>query len=855
MKKFAMLPLVLLLLTSCNGGNSSMSNSQNSNSLDNSIIAEADENLKTFPYEIRDTYDNVFKDDKMPGAEVVWGADPFVYRFDGMYYLYVTTGGPNLNVWKSEDLLKWENVGNVLQVGAPNQQSPWAPEVTYINGKFYLISSFAGVAHTIFTSDSPVGPFTPLSNTPIDNAQIDGSFFIDKDEKVYCTIASSSGIKVFQMKDDMSGFKESKYGQYYLYNNTELGVWNEGPYITLRDGHYYLTWTGVGCYQPSYRVHYNYLDSGSVFAINAFEQRCENVLLDTSMEWNGLGHSANFLGPDLDSYYIGYHSSERKYESTGFISTSKPRFFNYSRLSFNGSTMVADHAKKENNFVPRMPEFSTRGTKGFETVGDFLLSNTASNDTFSVEYNVKGGNQTMVFAYQDENNYGYANFENNSVVIRKKVNGNAQDVLTVPLNRQYDFSKLHTLRLGYKDGELAVYFDTVEKVCDYKCEFNGGKVGYLNNNLGEIGYTAYSNVAHGSSDQEEYTREVTLANQYQENASILREGSGLVEIEKDENVVNPTQFAHTYNLHLENKNDRGTFLTYFDEEQEVFVDLRVPSSMSGKKVGIKVNNEAVEEFTVENLSSDNQEYVVQLGKVKVNAGRNYISIVAIDSPIDFSRIHYQKAVHTEEFKMKATLKAMNGNLTWYEYGAKTMKYTNDGLYSNGKDSNFARVKNGEDLYNTTIEATVVIKQTVSQRINDPSVPSDNLTKPSNDRFAAGIVLGVNNYEYFRSNESGYASSDINSLEGMYLGINSEKIFLRDCNYSDSENVFEMKKKFALDKEYTLKMVQEGKKITAYLDGEKLCEYYSSNLSPRGNAGCYSYYLESLYTNLTIESNK
>ena len=206
MKKTRILPLLLLLLTSCNGGNgSSMQSNQSSNNvLDTTIIDKANENLNSFDYEVRDKYDNVFKDDKMPGAETIWGADPFVYRYDGMYYLYVTSGGTNLFSWKSEDLINWDFVGNILEIGAPNQHSPWAPEITYINGTFYLISSFAGVAHTIFTSDSPVGPFKPLSNTPIDSGQIDGSFFIDKDEKVYCTIASSTGIMVYQMTDDMS---------------------------------------------------------------------------------------------------------------------------------------------------------------------------------------------------------------------------------------------------------------------------------------------------------------------------------------------------------------------------------------------------------------------------------------------------------------------------------------------------------------------------------------------------------------------------------------------------------------------------------------------------------------------------
>ena len=88
------------------------------------------------------------------------------------------------------------------------------------------------------------------------------------------------GILVKKMKDDFSDFKSSKFDTYY--KNTKLGRWNEGPYITKRFNNYYLTWTGVDCYAPSYRVNYNFYDGKSVdniFNSMAFEQQGGSLLL------------------------------------------------------------------------------------------------------------------------------------------------------------------------------------------------------------------------------------------------------------------------------------------------------------------------------------------------------------------------------------------------------------------------------------------------------------------------------------------------------------------------------------------------------------------------------------------------
>ena len=72
-------------------------------------------------------------------------ADPYVFRFNGMYYLYSTTQSstPHMRAWKSRDMLHWEQcTGEGLQTGWVSNDSclahAYAPEVYYFNGKFYM---------------------------------------------------------------------------------------------------------------------------------------------------------------------------------------------------------------------------------------------------------------------------------------------------------------------------------------------------------------------------------------------------------------------------------------------------------------------------------------------------------------------------------------------------------------------------------------------------------------------------------------------------------------------------------------------------------------------------------------------
>ena len=104
-------------------------------------------------------------------------ADPFVMQYDGVYYLYCTN--PDLRCWKSTDLIHWDLCGPVISDDIFPGLVPFAPEVTYWNGKFYLYTSPSGTGHYVLESISPEGPFSPITNNLKHN--IDGSVFIDDD--------------------------------------------------------------------------------------------------------------------------------------------------------------------------------------------------------------------------------------------------------------------------------------------------------------------------------------------------------------------------------------------------------------------------------------------------------------------------------------------------------------------------------------------------------------------------------------------------------------------------------------------------------------------------------------------------
>jgi len=122
--------------------------------------------------------------------------DPFVLPVlsEQRYYLYGTMGqytwgdtAIGFDCYTSADLHTWEGPFSVFRppAGFWADRSFWAPEVHAYAGRYFMFASFKapGVCRgtQILASDSPLGPFRPLSAgpvTPPDWECLDGTLFV-----------------------------------------------------------------------------------------------------------------------------------------------------------------------------------------------------------------------------------------------------------------------------------------------------------------------------------------------------------------------------------------------------------------------------------------------------------------------------------------------------------------------------------------------------------------------------------------------------------------------------------------------------------------------------------------------------
>lgn len=220
-------------------------------------------------------------------------ADPFVLRHDGRYYLYATN--PGIRCWSSDDLLDWRPEGPTIAADTFPGLVPFAPEVVYDNGAFFLYTSPSGQGHTVLRSESPTGPFDPVTDN-VGHA-IDGNVFVDDDGSRYFYWASDEGIRGCVMPSP------TEFGE-TVSTGIHMNGWTEGPFVSKRDGGYLMTLTGNHYLSPGYRIDAAFSDQ----PLTGYRPNPLNPLLvGTTGAAVGLGHSSSVLGPDLVSTWMAYH--------------------------------------------------------------------------------------------------------------------------------------------------------------------------------------------------------------------------------------------------------------------------------------------------------------------------------------------------------------------------------------------------------------------------------------------------------------------------------------------------------------------------------------------------------------------
>ncbi|MGM9647034.1 MAG: family 43 glycosylhydrolase [Eubacteriales bacterium] len=750
--------------------------------------------------------------------------DPFVMRYNGSYYLYITSTGQGICCWKSDDLVKWSYKGLCAREKVSN--GSYAPEVVYYNGKFYLYTSPNGNGHYVFTSDSPTGPFKVATDNM--GMSIDGSVFIDNDGKWYFYTAGGNAIQAYTMSSPTTMKFSSSLSA------TSMGGWTEGPMVVYHDGYYYMTYTGNHFMSLTYRIDYA-TSNRSPLAFNASDNN--PLLISTDEEIHHIGHNSTFKGPDLDSYYIAYHS---------MTDNGYNRDVNIDRIVFNGTSVEVMGPTITKQQAPDMPDiyayfkdgetldgWTLNGSFGDSggmslSSGSTLITNSRFLGNYTAEFNVEsipnGGMAGAIFSYTDASNFGTCLFDpaSQKVIITITVNGEStvQEVdMIQSFKEKVKFDCIQSLQIEKKGSTYTFYMNDRQLGKIKDCALPGGSIGYIaQGTSASFGFIGCTGAVGGQGAADEYKS--------------ISEMNGLIP-------------ADTYTI--------GTFPTEANNKVEAVV------AVEGNVLNYRVlaSAEAYYDLSAIYFTGDKNSNAV----MEVYVDGAYIQDVSLAGCKGYSTavsrgIPMTKGQHTISFKIKSgnasfsafhLLKSDQVSALEIDYAnAKDGNvYTDGGWFiAGGKLSISGDPCTGKRLYGDKNwgDYTVEVEITPGSSVN------------------AGVLVRATNPgtttqspTYAESNASdSEANAGTDWLEGYYIGVSKNNVVLAKQSYNYTQ-LKTAKISFQSGTTYTLKVVCEGANIKVYVDGTLYIDYIDTQPYMQGMVGVRTYKDNASYDNFKVST--
>lgn len=711
--------------------------------------------------------------------------DPYILRYDGRYYLYVSTHDYKIGVkcWSSDNLVDWKYEGLVTE--EKKTLGAYAPEVIYWDGYFYMYTSPAGKGHYVLQSDSPTGPFKLISDNI--GMSIDGSVFIDDNAKWYFYYASPKGIMAAPMKSPTE-VEETK-----VVDNTFMNWWTEGPSVIKRDDIYYMTYTGNHVKSTGYRVNY----STSVESpITGYKEGLNNpILINTSEDFNALGHSSSVLGPDLDSYYITYHNLVGE---KGF----PLRKLNIDRLVFNGEKMSVLGPTNFNQPSPNMPQFYTwvnndtdNKMKDIEEGEEkFTVSNDETSEVFTAEFsfsNVRDSNVCIVTSYKDSKNYGEINIDidANKVSMKSIENGNESLISENTLPYKFDFSKMHTIRIKNNPNKTEVLLDNI-KVLTTDNGFKAGSIGYkYAKNQADYSFLAFTNESFGTSD-----------------SKTIKAIPGIIDaIHYSGSDYEIPTIEYRDIISAITLNEKGKSVLYninIKEDYNYGVDAIIKSADTKGKVDILVDGKKALTCTIDGNENSNEWFKKYLGEMKLKKGYHQIELKLREGALNIESLDTYKV--NAKVKYENNLSKVPSDAEWNLIAGWTS--LNDATENLGDEIN--RAFYGNDEF----------------KIQSLSVD-----------FALGNVINDVGIYFNATNESVYKEQVTDSMLGYYLQVQEEKLTLYKLNYG-REELISTEVKINQKEFNNFKIEIKENTILVKLNDEEVLSYDDLNLNTHGKIG-------------------
>lgn len=579
----------------------------------------------------------------LPGLENRSLGDPYIMKYRGYFYLYVSADNQNIYCWRTKDLVEWSQP--YVCCTDPTTAVAYAPEVVYWNGVFYMCTSPRGGGHYLLSSESPTGPF--VHRTDNLGREIDGSMFTDDDGKRYFYRADFGGIRGCLMPTPLTLDKDVDL------HCCISGQWTEGPCVFKRNGLYYLLYTGNHVLTDGYRIDYAISGEGP---LSGFTPQSEQnpILVDTETpKHKALGHGTAFVGPDLDTYYFCYHN---------LLERHSRRLLNFERIAWNGDRLmmtgptdweqdpplVATTDYFERDEVGQQWTFP-KGGKWSIADGDRLCQSNArglrtavfqscSYNDYTAEFTLRAaqgaaGRCGAIFSYADKQNYSVAviNVAERELEISVHVKGKERLHERYDLPRDFDPEKWHSMRVEKRGIRVKVFIDGMCKA-QFTTAVLGGKVGYVTRDCAaDFGYIAVSPYVEGSA-----VRSVSLPVPGMLAANLWKEATGEVSSTTEDMSAGKYNLMRcsagvsmTYSVNVQRDGHYNIGLRYRSDRQS-----RVQLLLDGKPVTT----------AIELASTQSAIIVKTINNVELQGGRHRLTMQVTDGKLDIMEYNIKRGV-------------------------------------------------------------------------------------------------------------------------------------------------------------------------------------------------------------------
>jgi len=258
------------------------------------------------------------------------GPDPWVAQRDGVYY-YTNTQGDRISLWKTTDLARLGEVEPVVvwraPVQGPNSASVWAPELHFLDGKWYLYYTAVDKTH----NDDAHRHVFVLENASADPTQgewIDKGMLKTHLSGIDGTVFDHGGKRYFVYSayvDDHSDLIIAPMSNPWTLGEPQVDIahptytWEmqggrkilEGPeFLKGPGGKVFLTYSASACWSDDYALGLLEADGSANLLEPSSWRKSPAPVLHGSAERGvyATGHNGFFKSPDGQDWII-YHAN------------------------------------------------------------------------------------------------------------------------------------------------------------------------------------------------------------------------------------------------------------------------------------------------------------------------------------------------------------------------------------------------------------------------------------------------------------------------------------------------------------------------------------------------------------------